>query len=135
MKAKMRFSLKAGERIFLRFALELQTLLAQQIDQARLLVVRLLELVRARRNLRLQTLAILLQLLERARVSRRRRDLLRELLHQMQIGGRIHVGLGVLHAQQPGHDAPFDERYDQQRTGLLAGRLRTLAQRNRGQKS
>ena len=79
-------------------ALQPQAALAQHRDQALLLGVRLLELRGALRDALLEMPAIVLQVLERARVGKRARDLLAQLPHQMQIGGCVDAGLRVLNA-------------------------------------
>ena len=63
-----------------------QAAFAQHRDQPFLLGVRLLEFGRALRDALLEMTAIVLEVLECARVGERTRDLLAQLPHQMQIG-------------------------------------------------
>jgi hypothetical protein len=120
-----------GQRIFARLTLELEAALAQCRDQPLLFRARLLQLVGPLGHAGLQAQAIILQIFEGTRIHDCGRDLRGELLHQMQVRLRIHAGLGVLDAEQARHDATLDQRHDDDRAGLLAGRFRALPQLRR----
>ena len=94
---------ETGQRILLRFALELQAPLAQRRDQPLLLRARLLQLVRPLGDTHLQPHSIVLEIFERTRVRDCRRHLRGELLHEMQVRLRVHARRRVLHAEQARH--------------------------------
>ena len=121
----------ARQRIFLRLALQPQAALAQHRDQSFLLGVRLFELGGALRHALLEMPAIVLEVLESARVGERARDLLAQLPHQVQVRAGVDAGSRVLHTQQAQHDAVVDQRHGEQRAGRLHGFLGPLPQLRR----